>query len=629
MALALGTGANTAIFSVVNTVLLRPLPYPNEDRLVQIWGSTPSQGVPFHNVFYSDVVDWRQQSQSFESMVAASLGSANMTLGDEPERVAFWRVNAGYFPLLGARFVHGRGFLSAEDAPGAAKVAVLGYGLWQRRFGSDPRIVGSSINLDGALYTVVGILPAEFQLVGRTIDVYAPLARTGTREARGDDGGVVVFARLKPGVSRERAQVEMSTIGHRLGQQYPNALGKNPKIWGLREFVVRDVRLSLIVLLASVGLVLLIACVNVANLLLSRAVARQREIAVRTSLGASQGRLIRQLLTESGLLGLIGGAFGVLVAYLGVKAVLALVPARYPLLKDTTIDAPVLLFTLVVSLVTGLLFGLAPAIVSSRTEDLPNALKEGGRGSGEGFSRHRLLSSLVVAEVALALVLLIGAGLLIRSFLRLNEVKPGFNAKDVLTASVSLPQAKYAQASQRVAFFKELVQRVESLPRVQAVGLVSALPLTQYNTGIGLIIEGRPFPRPGEVSIVWFRIANADYFRAMEIPLVKGRLFTDHDDTSAPPVSIINETLARRYWPNGTSGKTMDTRTAARGAAYYMDNDSRSRRRPASHEPGARPGCGSLLALSATRSGESVPRDPYRYGSPAFRSPAAQRHRGH
>jgi len=548
VALALGIGANTAIFSVVNAVLLRPLPYPEEDRLVQIWGSTPSQGIPFHNVFYSDVVDWRQQSQSFESMVACSPGSGNLILGEEPERVAFWRVNAGYFPLLGAKFLHGRGFLPAEDSPGSPQVVVLSYGLWQRRFGSDPRVVGSSVKLDGRLYTVVGILPAHFQLIGRNRDAYTPLALANVRETH-NDTTVSVFARLKSGITKQKAQAEMDTIGRRLGQQYPNSIGKNPKIWGLREFVVRDVRLSLLVLLAAVGLVLLIACVNVANLLLSRAAARQREIAVRTSLGASQGRIIRQLLTESSVLGLVGGACGVLLAYLGVKALLALVPERYPLLKNATIDAPVLLFTLAVSLLTGIVFGLAPAIVSSRTGDLPNALKEGARGSGEGSARNRLLSLLVVAEVALALVLLIGAGLLIRSFLRLNDVKPGFNARNVLTAGVNLPGSKYGRATQRVTFFKELVQRVESLPGVQAGGLVSALPLTQYNTGTGLIIEGRPFPRPGEVPIIWFRIANANYFRAMDIPLLKGRLFTGHDDTSAPPVSIINETMARRFWP--------------------------------------------------------------------------------
>ncbi len=549
LALALGIGANTAIFSVVNAVLLKPLPYPEDDRLVQIWGSTPSQGIPFHNVYYSDSLEWGQQSKSLEMLAAGVPGSANLIQGEDPERISFWRVNATFFPLLGARFVQGRGFLPAEDAPGAARVAALSYGLWQRRFGSDPRIVGSTVNLDGNLYTITGVLPSGFQLLGRTVDAYAPVALGNVRGTR-DDVPVSVFARLKPGVTKQQAQVEMDTIGQRLGQQYPASIGKVPKVWGLREFVVRDIRLSLLVLLAAVGLVLLIACVNVANLLLSRAAARQREIAVRTSLGASQGRIIRQLLTESGILGLIGGAFGVLLAYFGVRALLILVPERYPLLRDAAIDVPVLLFTLGVSTITGILFGLAPAIVSSRTGYLPSALKEGTRGSGGGRSGNRALSVLVVVEVAIALVLLVGAGLLIRSFLRLNEVRPGFNAKNVLTASVNLPAAKYAQPAKRVAFFGELVQRVQSLPGVQACGLVSSLPLSQHNTGTGLIVEGRPFPRQNEIPIVWFRIANAAYFRAMEIPLMRGRMFTEKDDINAPPVALINETMARRFWPN-------------------------------------------------------------------------------
>jgi predicted permease len=549
IALALGIGANTAIFSVVNAVLLRPLPYPDEDRLVQIWGSTPSQGVPFHNVFYSDALAWGQQSRSFDAVVSCSPGSGNLILGEEPERLAFWRVNAGFFSLFGAKFACGRGFLPAEDAPGAARVMILSYGLWQRRFGSNPNVVGTSVNLDGNLYTVTGILSADFHLIGRTIDAFAPLALAGVRNTPGDTT-VSVFACLKPGVTKQQAQTEMSAVGRNLGEQFPNSIGKNPRIWGLREFVVRDVRLSLFVLLAGVGLVLLIACVNVANLLLSRAAARQREIAVRTSLGASRGRIIRQLLTESGILGLAGGTVGVLLAHLGVRALLALVPERYPLLKDAAIDAPVLLFTLVTSLLTSVLFGLAPAIVSSRAGGLPNALKEGTRGSGEGSKQIRLLSLLVVAEVALALILLVGAGLLIRSFLRLNEVKPGFSTRNVLTASINLPQAKYSEAPKRVAFFNDLLLHLQAIPGVQCAGLVSALPLTQYNTGIGLVVEGRPFPRPDEVPIVWFRIADEGYFRTMEIPLMRGRTFNVRDDTNAPPVAIINETMARRFWPN-------------------------------------------------------------------------------
>ncbi len=550
VALALGIGANSAIFSVVNSVLLHRLPYPDEDRLVQIWGSTPRQNIPFHNISYSDFVDWKQQSRSFEVMAASSSSaSANLILGDEPERVAVWKVNATYFPMLGARFLYGRGFLPAEDTPGASRVAVLSYALWQRRFGSDPEAVGSTINLDGSLYTVTGVLPTEYQLVGRTIDVYTPLALPDARETLNNNVYAVAFARLKPGVSKAQAQVELDTIGRRIGGEYPNSLGKNPVVYGLREFVVRDVRLSLLVLLAAVGFVLLIACLNVANLLLGRAAARAREIAVRTSLGASRGRIIRQLLTESSLLGLVGGLFGILVAYLGLKALLTLVPARYPLLREATIDSSVLVFTLGISLLTGLVFGIVPACVSSKTERLPDALKEGAR-TGEGCSRNRLLSLLVITEVSLALVLLIGAGLLIRSLHRLNQVNPGFNASGVLTASVNLPQSKYVDNPRRIVFFADLIRRLGVLPGVQAAGVVSALPLSYYNTGISIAIEGRPLPRPGEAPIVWFRHTNSDYFRAMQIPLLKGRLFTDLDDGRSQPVAVINETMARRFWPN-------------------------------------------------------------------------------
>jgi putative ABC transport system permease protein len=548
LALALGIGADTAIFSLVNSVLLRPLPFPEPDGLMQVWGSTPSKGVPFHFVFYSDVVVWREQNRSFETLGAWTVGSANLILGEEPERVALSRVNASYFTMFGAKSLHGRGFLAGEDVPGAVPVAVLSYSLWQRRFASDPKLVGEVINLDGIQYTVVGILPIGFQIPGRTVDVYAPLAQPDAHQPGANAVTVGVYGRLKPGISKTQAQVEMDTIGKRLEKEYPGTLGKTPRVWGLREFLVRDVRLSLLILLAAVGLVLLIACVNVANLLLARASARQREIAVRTSLGASRGRLIRQMLTESSVLGLSGGAIGVLLAFWGVKALIVLVPDRYPLIKDASIDGHVLLFTLAVSLATGILFGLAPAFAASRAGDLANALKEGNRSESDSASHSRMLSLLVVAEVALALILLVGSGLMIRSFLRLNAVDPGFSSKGVLTASINLPRAKYSTPAARIAFFRDLLQRLDATPGVRSAGVVSVLPLSGSNTGTGLIIEGKPIPRRDEIPIVWFRMANEGYFRAMEVPLLKGRLFSEQDATG-PPVAIINSTLARRFWP--------------------------------------------------------------------------------
>jgi putative ABC transport system permease protein len=548
LALALGIGANTAIFSLVNAVLLRPLPFAEPDRLMQVWGSTPSKGVPFHFVFYSDLVVWREKNRSFETLAGWNIGSSNLILGDEPERVDSSRVNPGFFTLFGPTFLHGRGFAANEDAPGAAPVAVLSYNIWQRRFASDPKVVGSAINLDGVLHTVVGVLPSQFQIPGWTLDIFVPLAQPEANRPGSNTATVGVYGRLRPGFTKAQAQAEMNTIGASLLKDFPGSLGGTPKVWGLREFLVRNIRLSLFLLLAAVGLVLLIACVNVANLLLARAAARQREVAVRTSLGASRLRLIRQMLTESSLLGLSGGVIGVLLAFWGVKALIVLVPDRYPLVKDAGIDGRVLLFTLAVSLAAGMLFGLAPAFAASKAGDLTNSLKEGGKGESAGSSLNRMLSLLVVVEVALALILLVGSGLMIRGFLRLNAVDPGFRTKGVLTASINLPRTKYSTAASRNAFYRELLLRLTATSGVRAAGVVSILPLTGSNTGTGLIIEGRPIPRREEIPIVWFRTADEGYFKAMDIPLLKGRLFTAQD-ANGPPVAIINSTLARRFWP--------------------------------------------------------------------------------
>ncbi|RPJ60639.1 MAG: ABC transporter permease [Acidobacteria bacterium] len=546
LALALGIGANTAIFTVVNAVLLRPLPFEEPDRLVQIWGSDPTRGVPFHNVFHSDACEWRKQSRSFQAMSACTSGPMNLVQGDQPERLDTWRVNANFLPMLGVKLLRGRSFSPEEDRPGAPPVVVMTHPLWQRRFGSDPGILGKTINLDGTPYTVIGILPADFEFTGRTIDLFTPLAGT---EARGGptDITVTVFARLKPGVSLDQSQTEMTTVGRRL-QQFRGSLGVTPRVWGLRDFVVRDVKQSLFVLMAAVGLVLLIACANVANLLLARAGMRQRELALRTALGASRARIVRQLLTESAMLGLAGGLAGILLAYAGVRSLLTIIPGRYPLLSEASIDGRVLAFTLLVSLATGIIFGLAPALASSRSRALHDALKEGGRGSGESISRARLRSTLVVSEVALALVLLIGAGLMIRSFVELTKINPGFNPKGVLTANVNLPRSRYSKPGQRVEFFRKLFAELRSLPGVQAAGATTSLPLTQHNSGTGFIAEGRPIPPPEQIPIVWFRIVNSDYFRAMEVPLIRGRLFQEQDQTG-PPAALVNETAARRFWP--------------------------------------------------------------------------------
>jgi putative ABC transport system permease protein len=549
LALALGIGANTAIFSVVNTVLLRPLPFHDPDRLVCLRIDHQQRNIQGAFTSYSSVAEWRQQSRSFQFLSAFTPSSVNLTTRDEPERVALWRVNASFFPMFGVRMTLGRVFTQEEDQPGAGHVVILSHSLWQRRFGSDKNLVGNTLIIDGEPFAVVGILPPTFRLEAGTVDLYAPIALSSARSGR-QEFSCGAYGRLKPSASIAQAQAELQTINRRIDDQNPRSIrGWSVHVWGLREFMVRDVRLSLIILLAAVALVLLIACANVANLLLARAGARQREIAIRAALGAARGRVIRQLLTESLLLALLGGALGVLLAYWGVDLLSLLRAERFPLLAQTRLDATVLGFTTLVCVLTGLLFGLAPALAVSRT-DVHETLKEGGRAATETRGRGLLRSALVVFEVALALLLTIGASLMIRSFLKLQQVNPGFNPEGVLTASINLAAPKYPKPPQQIAFYQRLIERVEAMPGVKAAGMVSLLPLGGSNQGLGLLIEGRPVSGPSDVPILYFRIVNTRYFQAMQIPLRKGRLFTDQDAQGAPRVLIVNQTLARRYWPN-------------------------------------------------------------------------------
>ncbi len=549
LALALGIGANTAIFSVVNAVLLRSLPVREPDRLVWIWAQDPKRNIPFHEFFYSDFVEWRKQSRVLESAAAYRPVSVNLTgtRSGEPEKLHAWRVGGSFFSTLGVHPVLGRDFSADDDRPGAPRMALLSHALWQRRFGSDPGVVGGPILLDGSPCTVIGVLPASFDIPGARQDLYVPLAIAAT----GRDGftTVAALARLKSGARLAEARVEAAAITDRLTEPFFRAGGRSLRLYGMREFLVRELRLSLLVLLGAVTLVLLIACANVANLLLARAGARCKEIAIRATLGASRWRLVRQLLTESALLGLAGGAAGLLLARWGVNLLAAASTSRFPRLAEVRIDSTVLWFTVGISLATSLMFGLVPALAASGSQ-VHEALKESGRAGGEGPRGRRLRDVLVAAEVALALLLTIGAGLLSKAFLRLEQVDPGFRSEGLLTASLTLPEQKYSQPAARRAFFAQLLRDLGGLAGVKDAGIVSMMPLGGANSGTSVHLEGHPEPRAEDAPIIWFRSASPGYFRAMGIPLLRGRFFQERDNESVPPVAIINETMARRMWPN-------------------------------------------------------------------------------
>lgn len=543
LTLALGIGANTAIFSFVDAVLLRRMPYPEPDRIVQLWGSNPARAIPFHNVTYSDVSDWHAQSRTVEMITACSRGPAALSGAGDPQRVDLWRVNHAFFELFGVQFARGRGFGLESDRPGAERVAVLSYETWQRLFSSDPSIVGRAITLDGASYTVTGVVAQGFTLAGTQVEMLTPFALAEGRTQENDRVTMSAYGRLRSGATLPSAQADFDRIGDGL-RENRRSLSWNPRVWGMRDFVVRNDRSSLILLQCAVGLMLLIACANIANLLLAQLAVRHRELALRTALGAGRSRLVRMLLTESAILVLTGGALGVLIAKGGIRVLLAVSPEGYALWRGATLDGRALLFALLVSMVTVLLFGFAPAVLSSRSSSLHQVLKEGGRGSTAG--RHRLRSALVAAEVGLAFVLMAGAGLLARTFFNLRNSSPGFDAKGVVAALVSLPASRYAEPPSRTAFYDRLLPALQAIPGARSVGLVSSLPLSGHNSGTGLFIEGRPVPQPRDVPIVWFRSASSGYFKSMGIPLQRGRVF---EDSERAPVAVINETMARRFWP--------------------------------------------------------------------------------
>ena len=552
IALALGIGANSAIFSVVNAVLLRPLPYKNPDQLVVIWENATHLGFPKDTPSPANFLDWRQQSTLFEGMAAFAERSFNLTGVGEPERLDGRRVSANLFEMLGVKPIVGRTFVPQEDQPGT-KVVLLNESLWKRRFGGDPAVVGRAVNLNGEPYTVVGVLPQTVRLPtsGNWRDqVWVPLAFPSEEAASRGAHYLEVIARMKPGMTLPKAQAEMDTIAARLAQQYPDFNARRGAVvTPLHEEIVGKMKSPLLILLGAVAFVLLIACANVANLLLARAAVRQKEIALRLALGANRARLTKQLLVESVLLSLVGGLVGLGAAYFGLNVLTRFIPRDVAQADTITIDAKVLLFTLAVAVVTGLIFGLAPATQASHF-NLNETLKEGGRDSGAGVRGKRLRNSLVIAEVATSFILLVGAGLLINSFVHLRTLDPGFRADHLLTLNVDLSEVKYPDTQRRTAFFEEVTRRVQTLPGVQSVAVAGNLPFTYNGDSTLIAVEGIPDPPIDQWPDVIYRTVGPGYLATMGIPLVRGRDFNDQDTLDTTPVVVISEKTAKHYWPN-------------------------------------------------------------------------------
>ncbi|MFL6277888.1 MAG: ABC transporter permease [Blastocatellia bacterium] len=550
-ALALGIGANTAIFSVVNAVLLKALPYPQSNQLVWFWEVQPQlKQAPFSP---ADFVDYQSQNHSFDEVAASRPMSFNLTGGERPERINANIVSANFFDVLRVQPVQGRAFTADEGRAGARRVAVVSYGFWQSHSAGDPDFVGRTLTLNNEPVTVIGVMPPGFKFGGDaelwinprqivpepfssfTDDV---LAVRGMHYLR-------VVGRLKPGVALAQAQADIDAVVARLQQQYNS--NHSVHLVALHEAIIGDLRPALVVLMVAVGLVLLVACANVANLLLARATARHREMAIRTALGAGRARIVRQLLTESLLLALLGGALGLLLGWWGVDLLVAVSPTETPRLSEIGIDQTVFLFTLALSIVTGVLFGLAPALQASKA-NLNEALKEGGR-TADASRRNRVRGLLVIAEVALSLVVLVGAGLLVKSFARVLDVKPGFDSANLLTANLSLPGKKYEKQSQINAFCKQVIERLEALPGVEAVGIANDIPLLGDDTSTYPTTEGREATRDEDRFLIGQHAVSTGYFKALGIGLLSGREFGATDAADAPPVVIINETAARKLWP--------------------------------------------------------------------------------
>lgn len=549
--LALGIGGSTSIFTVVDAALIRGLPYKSSDRLYHLWEKTPQEKFSKREFSYPDYQDY-EKNNVFEGGLAAYTGGGALLSGSgESENVGAPRVSANFFSVLGVDPVLGRTFQAGEDQPNGPRVTVLTYAFWQRRFGGDPGIIGKALTINGESYTVIGVLPASFQFALRNNDLWLPYQPTPNQLSRRYMHGTNLIGRLKPGLGPNEAQSDLTVIASRIEQEHNGShAGTTAYVVPLQEEIVGTVRPILLVLLAAVGFVLLIACANVASLLLTRALSRQKEVAIRSALGASRWRVIRQLLTESMLLSLLGGAAGLLIAYWGVPALISWIPQNQlnamPFLRSLGLNTGILAFSFGLSLLTGLVFGLAPALQSSRL-DLNEALKEGGRQTSAGAS-HRLRSAMVVTEIALAVVLLVGAGLMMKSLLRLLQTDVGFKTENVLTMTVVAPPSKYTDPNQQINFNDQLRQRVQTLPGVSGAGTVNILPLNGGNT-TRFYIDGDPVPPPGKETESNIRTVSDDYFNALGVPLLAGRMFDARENPNSPQVVIIGKTIADRMFP--------------------------------------------------------------------------------
>ena len=543
LTLALGIGANTAIFSAVNAVLLKPLPFPESEQLVDLSETFKPDG--FGSVSVPNYEDWKNQNTVFAGISAYSFTSFNLEGGDTPQRVPGIRVSANYFDVLGIRPALGRAFLPGEDVAGRERVLVIGDDLWRRNFAADPNIINQTIAVNGQKYTVIGVMPRELSALYRTVQVWSPLVFPEPDRLNRGDHKYLVIGRLKSGVTLAQAREQMNGIAQRLEEQYKN--GRGIRLLQIEELWVANVRSPLLMMMVAVGFVLLIACTNVANLLLARATVRRREISIRIALGAGRGRLVQQFLTEGLLLSVIGGALGIALAW-WLMNVLTNIAFLLPRSQEIGIDSRVLLFTLGVSILTSLVFGLIPSLQAGKT-DVQETLKEGGNTMSSGVVGGWLRPILVVVEVSAAVVLLIGAGLMIRSVMRIREVQPGLQPQNLLTAKVSLPREKYKDTESANRFYEQVLERLNNLPGVESAALISHLPIEEMGTNANVTVEGKTYP-PNESPLVEYRAVSDNYFQTTNIPLLRGRLFSKQEGDDNQPVIVINEAMAKQIWPN-------------------------------------------------------------------------------